>query len=250
MTNLLSMWPTGPLDPQFEAGAVHIWRINLDVSDSRLDALRAFLSPDEVTRAERFHFEHHRRRFVAGRGQLRALLGRYTGLEPSEVRFFYARYGKPGLQPESSGSLLRFNFTNSHERALCALTQAYEIGVDIEHLRPMRDAEPIARRFFTAREAHRLSTLPEAERLEAFFLCWTRKEAFLKATGEGLHFELDRVEVSVEPGEAAEIVSLDGDPGAAARWSIRSLKPEPDYVGAVVLEGPIKTMNCWVFTNE
>ncbi len=220
-------------------GEVHVWRIPLDPDGATLVALEGLLSADERDRASRFKFARHRRRFVAGRGRVRELLGRYAGCAPGVLTFEYGRFGKPRLSGSSFGRDIRFNFSNSHELGLLAVAVGLEVGVDLERIKPMADHLRLAERFFTQRESAALAALPEAERLAAFFRCWTRKEAFLKAIGDGLHFDLDRVEVAVAPGERPELRSVDGDSSARERWTLRDIDPGEGYTGALVTDGPI-----------
>ncbi len=218
---------------------VHVWRIPLDPGDAAASALAPLLSADERERAARFRFDHHRRRFVVGRGSMRLLLGAYAGTPAAEIVFAYGKHGKPRLSGAAFGHDVRFNFSNSHELALLAVTLGAEVGVDLERIKPMPRFMRLAERFFTAREADALAGLPESARIEAFFHCWTRKEAFLKSTGDGLHFDLDRVEVSVVPGEPARLCAVDGNPAAASRWHLESFVPEEGYVGALVVDGKV-----------
>lgn len=227
--------PALPAPPA--AGEVHLWAIRLDPPRARVAALRRLLTPDETARADRFHFERHRRRFTVGRGCLRELLGGYLGRAPDSLRFAYGEKGKPvltGSAPAASAGL-DFNLSNSHELALAAVAVGTALGVDLEHLRPMPDALEIAERFFSPAERRILAAVPAARRDEAFFNCWTRKEAYLKAVGDGLTAPLDRFDVTLEPGEPARFLAIEGDPGAAKRWSLFHLWPAPAYLGALAI---------------
>jgi 4'-phosphopantetheinyl transferase len=217
---------------------VHVWRIALEVGDTLLSRLREMLADDERRRAERFHFDKDRRHFIAGRGSLRVLLARYLTRRPEEVRFTYTNYGKPMLADESNIGDVRFNLTHSHGLALLAVTRGRDLGVDVERLRDMeRDGEPLAERFFSPREAAALRSLPPELRREAFFHCWTRKEAYIKANGKGLALPLDQFDVSLHPGEPAALLATRHDPEEAARWSMHSLFPGEEYVGVLAVEG-------------
>jgi 4'-phosphopantetheinyl transferase len=232
-------WQPATHPPPLTADDVHVWRIALDIGDSILTRLRATLSDDERQRAERFHFEIHRRHFIAGRGALRALLARYLARRPEELRFVYSTHGKPSLAEEAESHPLRFNLTHSHQLALLAVTHGREVGVDIEHIRTNleRDGEALAERFFSPREVAVLRSLPLALRREAFFRCWTRKEAYIKAQGKGFALPLDQFDVTLHPDEPAALVATLHDPPQVQRWSMRHLAPGTDYGGAVAVEG-------------
>jgi 4'-phosphopantetheinyl transferase len=225
--------------------AVHVWRVKLEQPGELVRRLAQTLSQDEQDRAGRFHFERHRRRFIVARAMLRSILGRYLGLEPERLEFRYGSRGKPYLAARFSQHALEFNLAHSHELALYAFTQGREIGIDLEHVRSIQDLEQISARFFSARENATLSALPEDQRPLAFYNCWTRKEAFLKATGEGLTHPLDQFDVSLAPGEPASLLHVQGVPLEAARWSLRVLEPGLDYAAAVALRARGWSLACW-----
>jgi 4'-phosphopantetheinyl transferase len=226
-------------------GELHLWAVPLDPPPERLAAYGETLAGDEWTRAWRFRFEVHRRRFIAGRGALRALLGAYLGLPPARLAFTYGERGKPDLAPGCGGGTLFFNLSHSHELGLLAVTRAREVGVDVEHAKPMPDLERIAERFFAAEENAALLALPPAEQERAFFRCWTRKEAYLKAVGVGLAAPLDSFVVTLTPGTPARMLALRGDPAAGARWRLWHLEPAPGYLGAVAIEGADPVLRGW-----
>lgn len=239
--------PSGPAPPA--PREIHLWSVRLDPPPARVAAVRRRLDAEETARADRFRFERHRRRFAVGRGAVRELLAAYLGVAPEAIRFGYGEKGKPFLAAPAHGGAanLRFNLTNSHELALVAVATGVELGVDVEHLRPMPDAEQIAERFFSPAERWALAAVAleeavgaggEAARDAAFFNAWTRKEAYLKAVGDGLTAALDRFDVTLAPGEPARLLALDGSAEAAARWSLFHLRPEAGYVGALAVPDP------------
>jgi 4'-phosphopantetheinyl transferase len=233
--------PRPPAAPDRPAtGEVHLWTILLDPPPARVAAARRRLADDERARADRFRFDRHRRRFTVGRAALRELLAGYLGFAPEAVRFAYGEKGKPSLDRPTEGSrgALHFNLSNSHELALAAVAVGVEVGVDVEWLRPMPDGLRIAERYFSAAERAALAALPEDERDAAFFNGWTRKEAYLKAIGDGLTVPLDRFDVTLAPGAPTRILALAGDAAAAARWSLLPLRPAAGYVGALALPAP------------
>ncbi len=224
---------------------VHVWRASLEQPATCAHRLLHLLSHDEQARANRFYLERDRRRFIVARGALRTILGCYLDVEPGQLRFRYESHGKPFLSDEFSASALRFNLAHSNELALYAFTCGREIGIDVECIRPVPDIEQIAVRFFSANENMALRMLPESQRLEAFFNCWTRKEAYIKTLGEGLTQPLDQFQVSLIPGEPAQLLSVNDVPEKATRWSIAALSPAPGYIGALAVEDTDCCLECW-----
>ena len=229
-------WQPAEQPPPLTADDVHVWRVALDVGEAVLARLRETLADDERRRAERFHFEKDRRHFTAGRGALRSILAGYLGRRPQDVRFTYTNYGKPLLADES-GMALRFNLTHSHGLALLAVALGRDVGVDVERVRDNLEGEQLAERFFSPREVAALLALPPALRREAFFHCWTRKEAYIKANGKGLSLPLDQFDVSLHPDEPAALLATHHDPAEAGRWSMRSLAPGDGFAAALAVEG-------------
>ena len=225
-------------------GEIHVWAVSLDPAPERVELMGRSLAADEWERAKRFRFEKHRRQYVVGRGALRTLLAAYTGTRPELVRFHYGPRGKPFLaSPEAGG--LQFNLSNSDELALVGLVLGPEIGVDVEYLKPMPDCDQISERFFSESERRVLRSIPFPAKEEAFFNCWTRKEAYLKAVGEGLAAPLDSFDVTLAPGEPPRMLTLEGDAERAARWFFQHFRPAPDYVGAVAIEGGEWDVKTW-----
>lgn len=243
MTASNSVWGQPPPHLTLAEDEIHVWRACLDQPTACLQQLLAKLSADERMRAERFYFEQDRKRFIVARGLLRTILSCYLGIEPSELEFCYGLRGKPALV-NSGGSTLRFNLSHSQGLALYAIAPTREIGIDLEHIRPLPAAQ-IAERFFSAQENAILRTLPPDQQQQAFFSCWTRKEAFLKAIGDGLAFPLNQFDVSLSPDQPAQIHSIKGDSAAAANWFLQELKPAPGYVGALAVEGTGGCLSCW-----
>jgi 4'-phosphopantetheinyl transferase len=240
--------PTPASVSPLEPGDVHVWSVALDVSEPSLRVLEEICSPAEKERAGRFHFARDRHRFLASRGRLRLLIARYTGVSPDCVAFGTGSRGKPYLIRDETG--LEFNLAHSHALALVAFTHRREIGVDVEYLSREVSVEQIAERFFSPAEAAALRDLPDESRRTGFFACWTRKEAFLKANGQGIAFGLDRFTVSLAPGAPAALLETPFDPAEAARWSLRTLQPGRDYLGAVAVRGPIRRLHCWGWEEE
>lgn len=215
---------------------VHVWRAFLEQEESHINELARTLSENELLKAKSFYFQKDQRRFVVTHGILRKILGWYLNIEPKRLKFSYGRHGKPTLTGVTDGHSLCFNMSHSHSLALFAFTWGRKIGVDVEYVRSMPDAEEIADRFFSPQENAVFRRVPAGKKLEAFFNCWTRKEAFLKAVGDGLSRSLDSFEVSLFPGEPAQLLGVGGDPLEASRWHLRALAPAHGYVGAFVVE--------------
>ena len=241
------MWSSAPKSLSLSSGEVHVWRARLEQPREVQDEFLRTLDLAERERAGRFHFEKHRRRFILGRGFLRLLLGRYLKIAPEEVRFAYGPYGKPSLAGEHEASRVRFNASHSHELAIYGFVEDRTIGVDVEYNKPEFAGEDIARHFFSAYEVMKLLELPESERTAAFFRCWTRKEAYIKALGSGLSHPLDQFDVTLGPDEPAALIRDHRDAQATSRWSMFNLELD-GYAGAVVVESVsvvgVRTFDC------
>jgi len=219
---------------QLQPDEVHVWLADLDQPPA--DNLKSLLTEDEIVRAERFHFEKDRKHYIVARALLRKLLAAYLGTTAGELRFNYAEKGKPALAGVEN-SLLNFNLAHSHGKAIYAFSLGRELGVDLEFIREDFGGEEIAERFFSRGEIATLKNVPPELTKEAFFHCWTRKEAYIKARGEGLSMPLDVFDVSLLPGEPAALLRNHKEPAEVTRWSMQSV-PVPDgYVAALVVEG-------------
>jgi 4'-phosphopantetheinyl transferase len=234
-------WSAAPSGLKLADDNVHVFAAPLDVPAKRLEELEQWLSDDERQRASRFHLERDRRRFIAGRGILREILGTMSGVSPASLIFAYGEFGKPHIAAPVAARLLQFNLAHSDSIAVYA-TAKRTLGVDLERIRELDEVEQFAARFFSPDEEQRLLTLPDAQRREAFFNCWTRKEAYLKAIGTGLNNCIRQVEVSPGPGETAERL---GVPDGSPRWRLHSLTPAIGFVGALVVQPEDSPVNCW-----
>ena len=238
-------WPVAPPDVHPEGREVHVFAFPLVQETSVLAACRAALSPEELTQAARFRFERDQTGYAVGRGVTRLVLGRMLGVSPVELVLAYGPHGKPYLAPGRHPANWHFNLSHSHGLALLAVTRLGEVGVDVEQVRPIREMLGIARRFFSEREQAALAALPEAEVPVGFFNLWTRKEAWLKATGSGIGGGLEGVEVSLAPGEPARLLSLFGDPVAAQEWSLQALAPAAGFPAAVAIRAAGVVVRGW-----
>jgi 4'-phosphopantetheinyl transferase len=221
--------------PELSAGELHIWQIPLDRSEQHRSVLRQHLSNDERARADRFHFDIHRAQFIVGRGCLRTVLGGYLRIEPQQLTFAYGNRGKPGLLDQS----LCFNLAHSGGLGVLAVTRLREVGIDIEQIRPLENWDGIARSNFSVVECAAIHALSADMHLHAFFTCWTQKEAYVKATGDGIMVPLDRFDVSVAPGSQPGLLRVEGNPDETKRWQFHRLPLPPDYVGVVAHDGPV-----------
>jgi 4'-phosphopantetheinyl transferase len=234
-------WLPPPRDIRLAEGECHVWRLELDPPADAVAARAEVLEQEERARAARFVFERDRVRFVAARAALRAALARYLGIPAAEVRFRYGPRGKPALA-QTSDPPLEFNVSHSRGLGLAAFALRSAVGVDVEALRTVIDADRIVERFFSPRERTEYRALPSDRRVEAFFNGWTRKEAYVKALGDGLACPLDSFDVTLTPGAAARLETRGGGRGA---WSLHPLTPAPGYTGALVLEGESWQLRCW-----
>jgi len=232
----LVSWSLPPSSFSLSPGDLHVWRFPLDLPSSSFQSLASSLLPEEMARAGRFVFASDHDHFIAARGALRLLLGNYLRIPPAGVSLLKGPHGKPFLPPPSARGAdsldLRFNLSHSHGLALCAFALGSELGVDLEKFRPDFASAEVAARFFSPAEREELLSLSPDLHTQGFFNCWTRKEAYVKARGQGLHIPLHSFDVSLSPGQPPLLRSSD-----SARWSLLSFSPARDYSAALVAEG-------------
>jgi 4'-phosphopantetheinyl transferase len=232
-------------DPGFEIGAtlelpedeVQLWRVDLEAIRGEESRWQRVLSPDELTRASRFHFPRDRQRYVAGRALLRLILAGYLATDPDCMHFVYSSKEKPSLSPAHADSKVSFNVSHSGGIALLAFTRGREIGVDVEQFRSDFELEGIAHRFFSPHEQEQLAAVPAEEKPAAFFRCWTRKEAYIKATGDGLSLPLTQFDVSLKAGEQNALLVTRPDSLEVHRWLLRDVPVGPGYIAALCARG-------------
>jgi 4'-phosphopantetheinyl transferase len=229
-----SLWCFPVELPRLERGEIHVWRTDLNEQSDGLQSFLRVLNETERTRAERFHFKKDRDRFVIARGILRMILGRYLYVEPERLQICYGPHGKPALADVHNKDRLYFNVSHSHSLTLYAMARERELGIDVEYVRQGLAIESIARQVCSPGEIEKLLKLPPNQRNQAFFNCWTRKEAYVKAVGKGLAFPLDQLEVSFAPNESAALLRESGK--IVSGWSLRDLSPGPGYVAAIAIE--------------
>lgn len=223
--------------PRLEGNAVHVWFGNLETMGGRSSELAGLLSDDELSRMQRFKFDPDRTAFACARGMMRTILGMYLEVAPRELRFAYSESGKPRLSGPLTHSPLQFNLSHTSGAVLMALCRGRQIGIDIERIREGVDVDDIAKRFFSSAEQAELRLFANAKsRTQAFFHCWTRKEALLKATAQGLTFPLSRFDVSVDPEKWQVDLITRPDANEADRWSIARVELPCEYAGAIAVE--------------
>ena len=220
------------------ASDYELYTTRLDLTPRTVRALAELLSEDEQQRASRLVFQRDRARFIVARARLRQLLGARLGVSPAAIEFSYGARGKPALAARFAHCGVCFNVSHSEDVAVYGFALDREVGVDVEAVRELPDADEIAARCFSLREYEAYLALSERDRPLGFFNCWTRKEAFIKAIGDGLTQSLERFEVSLAPGEPAMILRVGGRAGEQCGWRLQGFAPAPGFVAAIVIETP------------
>jgi 4'-phosphopantetheinyl transferase len=218
---------------------VHVWSVDLNQNPFWLNESSDLLSSDEKQRAEKFRFERDRKRFIVARGALRKILGAYLKISAREINFSYNQYGKPFLT--ENDRQLKFNLAHTEGRALVAVSQRREIGVDIEFIRDDFATCKTANFFFSSTEISALETLPRNLRTNAFFCGWTRKEAVLKAVGNGFSYPPKEITVSMMPDETLFSLQVN-ERQKTSDWSVIQLSSEKNYPAALAVQGKIQTV--------
>ncbi len=241
-----TVWAFPPEQLRLDEHDVHVWQASLNVPSSTIQRLRSMLQAEELQRADRFRFPRDRHHFTIAHAVLRLLLSRYMAVSPVHIRFEHNQYGKPSLCATTHQETIRFNLSHSGKLALYAFARRRELGIDVEWIhRRIDQPEQIAERYFSPDENETLRRLPEHQRRKAFFNCWTRKEAYIKAKGRGLSLPLDQFDVSLVPGEPARLLQTRNDPPDVSRWTMHELFPDPDYAAALLVEGEGWKLTCW-----
>jgi 4'-phosphopantetheinyl transferase len=224
---------------------VHLWRIDLEAASAFESRWQQVLSADERARGTRFHFARDRQSFVTTRALLRTILAAYLSIDPRDLTFLLSKKDKPVLGKPYSDNRVAFNISHSGTVALLAFTRGRDVGVDVELLRQDFDVEAIARRFFSENEQQQLTDLPTQERHQAFFRCWTRKEAYVKATGDGLSLPLHQFDVSIVSGDTNALLATRPDASEARLWAIRDVEAGSNYAAALCVHGHEWRLKNW-----
>ena len=227
-----------------KADEIHVWSGRIAAGEDCFRELYKSLSQDETERATRLHFDKHKRSYIICRGLLRSILAGYLRLRPAEILIQYGAQGKPFLHNRA----VRFSVSHSEDRVLFAFCWDRELGIDLEYMRDLSDAEQLARRFFAPSEYIEFCGTSPAIRTRAFFCRWTRKEAYIKATGLGLSLPLDSFHVPALPGQLANLRVTTGPGAQFSGWSLIHLDPAPGYVGA--LAAPLESVPLVQWTFE
>jgi 4'-phosphopantetheinyl transferase len=238
-------WYIPPLHLQLHEQEVHVWRTSLAVPELAREDFQGVLAKEEIARAAQFHFEKDRNHWIVARGILRILLGRYVNTAPDQLKFSSNAYGKPFLAFPSLSTQLQFNVSHSQDLALYAFTFNRQVGIDVEHKRADLDYEALATVSFSPNEQACLRSLPYDLKQEAFFNCWTRKEAYIKARGIGFSIPTNQFDVSFIPGEPAALLHHREDSRETTRWSLLELEPGMGYAGTLAVEGVGWRLHCW-----
>jgi 4'-phosphopantetheinyl transferase len=223
------LWERPVAVPPLLPGEVHVWSVVLDQPEPGLALLYELLCAEERQRASRFHFERDRNRFIVGRGSLRTMLGHYAQNDPAGLMLVPGPHGKPGLASDLGGRLF-FNLSHAQGLAVCAVACDHEVGIDLEFIRSVPEADTIASRWFSSGEQAELRSLPAALQARAFFRVWTAKEAYLKATGEGIAESLNQIEVEANPQRPPALLRIEGHAGSEASWALHELIPASGYL--------------------
>ena len=230
---------------------LHIWKSPLNIDVQRVQFLKSLLSTDETKRAERFYFDKDKEHFEVGRGILRVLLGNYLNINPKKIKFHYNQFGKPFITDQFKNSKIQFNLSHSKDMLVLVFCKTANVGIDIEFMRTDFDLLRLARQFFSKREVKELISTPSNLLREAFFNCWTRKEAFIKAKGKGLSIPLDKFDVSSAPGKPARLCYYNENPSEISDWFLYELNGiGENYISSVAIKGRPENMKYWEYDGK
>ena len=244
------LWLAPPTQPTLLQDQAHLWLIRTERLETQVERLGTTLCQAEWERAGRFQFARDREQFILGRGILRTILGRYLHQEPRALRFRYNEFGKPMLDAPAPDNTLCFNLAHSAQRMLLAITRGKKIGVDIERIRPEIDLDRLAAQIFSLHERESWNALAPDVKPRAFFNGWTRKEAFVKAVGEGLSYPLQELEVTLAPNDAAKLLRVRGDARAAEEWHMQALDVGKEYAAAYAINARDCSMQRFLYNTS
>lgn len=242
------MWLIPPPTLKLATDEVHVWLVAVDRATARVQSFKSFLSDDEHIKQVRFHFQKDRDRFIICRGILRQILSRYLGCKAQDLKFCYNEFGKPALCADTKQPIC-FNLSHSHNLALIAVSHNC-VGVDIEYIRTDLAIADMAESIFSSTEYVLWQALPPNLKTEAFFTCWTRKEAYLKATGKGLSLAMNAIDVSFIPKQPAILLKTAWDAQEPYRWLLQELSPDPNYVAAIAVASNNWQVKYWQWCDD
>ena len=238
-------WKIAPDGLEISADHVDVWLASTDPGERQIREYKALLSPAELARMEKFRVEFKYREYIVTRGLLRRVMTKMTGLDVTGIDFDYGEHGKPSFPVCAESGSAAFNVSHSHGLALVALTLGGRLGVDLERIRPKAEWRSLAEHYFSAAEIQALNGYPGESGLKAFFTCWTRKEAFVKALGAGVSYGLKEFDVSIDPDEADAALTIRSEDEDAARWLIKKLPVPASHVAALALDRPVCNIRLW-----
>ncbi len=236
---------TIPFDSQSD---LHMWQFSLQQQEQKTLLLKALLSREERAKSERFSTALLQCRFVAARASLRVIIASYLNAEPSEIEFEYGQFCKPAIK--TKGASLQFNMAHSNDLGVIAITSEKHVGIDVEHVSTVVDMDNIVAHAFSPYERSVYSAIPADLRANVFLRCWTRKEAYMKATGMGLSLPPDKFDVTLIPGEIPRLLRVEHDPDEVSRWSLSDFDLATDYIGTVAFEGTFSSLRLFTFDAE
>lgn len=235
------VWKSPPEQLTIKSQEVHLWKTNLQQSSINIKNSFKILNQEEKIKAQRFHFEKHQHRFILARSSLKRILSLYLSIPPETIALDYSDYGKPQLVDHLNKKQLQFNLSHSQDLAIYAITPYYLIGVDLEYIRPMPDAETLAKRFFSDQEFVTINRLPTVKKEQEFFTLWTAKEAYLKAIGKGISGGLEKVEISTDyPVKFITLPDCNN-----INYKLSYLAPHQNYLGAIAIQDNHKIAHYW-----
>jgi 4'-phosphopantetheinyl transferase len=235
MTETPCIWEIPSMPVVLGNNEAHIWHVDIKKTAHDLEYYRGLLSDEEREQENRYHFERDRMRYAITHGVLRLLIGVYLNIAPHKVSFNFSKRYKPALS-DNANLKLCFNLSHSGNFIVYAFSMDCELGIDIETIRKMKDADGIIERFCSEREKVDYFSVPKKDRTKAFFNCWTRKEAYTKARGDGLYFPLDHFSVSLKPGDSPRLIEVADESGEKDRWDIHEIPVHDEYLGALAIE--------------
>ncbi|WP_149277117.1 4'-phosphopantetheinyl transferase family protein [Pareuzebyella sediminis] len=230
---------------ELQEGKAHVWYFSIDQFSGKFDTFKNVLSHDEIDKASTFKFEKDQNISVLSRGLLKMISAEYLGIKADMIDLKYGTFGKP-FYANSTSNFLKFNVSHSGNYIVLAFTKDSEIGVDVELIKRNFNVLDIAQNFFSIEEIKSLKTFEKSERVEAFFRCWTRKEAFIKAKGSGLSFPLDAFTVSLDK-DNAELLRTEWDLEERKEWRLFSFVPAKEYVGGLLVNKKIHSIEYFDF---